>query len=55
MMKAFLQLQMVHFGTLTEFILIEKDMINMAGIMMIMMNMFLVKVGMKKIIAIKMN
>ena len=55
MMKASLLPQMVPFGTQMEYILTERDMINMEDIMMTMMNMFQEKVGMKKIIAIKKN
>ena len=55
MMKAFLTLLMAPSGTLMEYILTEKDLINTADIMMIMMNMYQEKVGMKKIIVIKMK
>ena len=55
MMKDFLLLQMALFGIQMEYILTERDMTSMAGTMMIMVNMSQEKVGMKKIIVIKMN
>ena len=55
MMKDFSLPPMAHFGIQMEYILIEKGMTSTEDIMMTMMNTFLVKVGMKRIIAIKMN
>ena len=55
MTRDFLIHQMVPFGILMEYILIEKVLISMVDITMIIMNIYQEKDGMKKIIVIKMN